>query len=170
MPTLLDPLPSDKLAHPPKPPPPLLQKLAFLVGRFRGDGGYTKGRRRFHKQMVGAWEAGGQFLSLRMRVVYPLKGGLLDVHEACVMLGFNTTSHHLEARAYTDGGGLIDYQLTFDGHSLSFPDRPPGHQPDAKRARKILRWHETGFEERLEVDYGTGEFEPYALVMMRRKE
>ena len=166
---MLDPLPSDKLVHPPKPPPPLLQKLEFLVGRFRGDGSDTKGGRRFHKQMVGAWEVGGQFLSLRMRVVYPLKNGLLDLHDACVMLGFHTGNDQLEAHAYTDGGGLIDYQLTWDGQSLSFPDRPPGHQPTAKRARKILSPGESGFAERLEVDFGTGAFEPYSLVMMRRQ-
>ena len=169
MQTLLDPLPSDKFAHPPKPPPPLLRKLEFLVGRFHGDGSYAKGGRPFHKQMVGTWEAGGQFLSLRMRVVYPLKDGLLDVHEACVMLGFNTSNHHLEARAYTDGGGLIDYQPSCDGQSLSFPDRPPGHQPKSKRARKILSPYESGFTERLEVDFGTGAFEPYSLVMMQRQ-
>ncbi len=172
METLLDPLPSDKLVHPPKEQPPLLQQLEFLVGRFQGDGSYSKGSRQFHKDMVGAWEAGGQFLSLRMRVVYPLKDGLLDLHEACVMVGCNATSQQLEARAYTDGGGLLDYELSYDGHSLSFPDRPPGHQSEAKparRARKILSPHETGFEERLEVDFGTGEFEPYALVLMRRK-
>lgn len=166
---MLDPLPSEKLAHPPKPQPQLLQKLEFLVGRFHGDGSYAKGRRRFHKQVVGVWEAGGQFLSLRMRVVYPLKDALLDVHEACVMLGCNATSQQLEARAYTDGGGLIDYQLSYDGQSLSFPDRPPGHQPKAKRARKILSPHESGFEERLEVDFGAGTFEPYSLVMMQRQ-
>ena len=170
MPTLPDPLPSDKLAHPPKPPPPLLQQLEFLVGRFHGDGSYSKGGRRFHKQVVGAWEAGGQFLSLRMRVVYPLKDGLLDVHDACVMLGLNATRHQLEARAYTDGGGLIDYELSWDGQRLAFPDRPPGHQPTAHRARKILSPHESGFAEQLEVDFGTGAFEPYALVMMQRQD
>lgn len=169
MPTLPDPLPSDKLVHPPTPPPPLLQQLEFLVGRFHGDGSYAKGGRPFHKQMVGAWEAGGQFLSLRMRVVYPLKDGRLDVHEACVMLGCNATGRQLEARAYTDGGGLIDYQPRYDGQHLSFPDRPPGHQPTAKRARKILSPHEDGFAERLEVDFGTGAFEPYALIVMRRQ-
>ena len=167
---MLDPLPSDKLVHPPKPPPPLLRPLAFLVGRFRGDGSYTKDGRLFHKQMVGAWEAGGQFLSLRMRVVYPLKDGRLDVHDACVMLGFSATNDRLEAHAYTDGGGLIDYALTWDGHALSFPDRPPGHQPGAKRARKILSPHESGFEERLEVDSGTGAFEPYSRIIMQRQE
>lgn len=170
MPTLPDPLSSDKLAHPPKPPPPLLQQLEFLVGRFHGDGSYSKGGRRFHKQVVGAWEAGGQFLSLRMRVVYPLKDGLLDVHDACVMLGLNATRHQLEARAYTDGGGLIDYELSWDGQRLAFPDRPPGHQPTAHRARKILSPHESGFAEQLEVDFGTGAFEPYALVMMQRQD
>ena len=169
METLLDPLPSDKLAHPPKPPPQLLRKLVFLVGRFHGDGSYAKGGRRFHKQMVGAWEAGGQFLSLRMRVVYPLKDERLDVHDACVMLGYHAASQQLEARAYTDGGGLVDYQLIYDGQSLSFPDRPPGHQPEAKRARKILSPHESGFAERLEVDFGTGAFESYSLIMMQRQ-
>lgn len=169
METLLDSLPSDKLAHPPKPQPQLLRKLEFIVGRFHGAGSYAKGGRRFHKQAVGAWEAGGQFLSLRMRVVYPLKDGLLDVHDACVMLGVNAISHQLEARAYTDGGGLIDYQLSYDGQSLSFSDRPPGHQPKAKRARKILSPCESGFAERLEVDFGTGTFEPYSLVMMQRQ-
>ena len=166
---LLDPLPSDKLAHPPKPQPRLLQQLEFLVGHFQGDGSYAKGGRRFHKEAVGAWEASGQFLSLRMRVVYPLKDGLLDVHEACVMLGLNATSHQLEARVYTDGGGVVDYELAHDGRSLSFPDRPPRHQSHAKRARKILSPCETGFEERLEVDFGTGEFEAYSLVLMQRK-
>lgn len=169
MQTLLDPLPSDKLAHPPKPQPQLLRQLEFLVGRFQGDGSYSKGGRRFHKEAVGAWEAGGQFLSLRMRVVYPLKDGLFDVHDACVMLGVNAGSQQLEARAYTDGGGLIDYALSWDGQSLAFPDRPPGHQPTAQRARKILSPHESGFAERLEVDFGTGAFEPYSLVMMQRK-
>ena len=170
MPTLPDPLPSDTLAHPPRPHPQLLQKVAFLVGVFQGEGSYSKGGRRFHKQMVGAWEAGGQFLSLRMRVVYPLKDGLLDVHEACVMLGVNASGQQLEARAYTDGGGLIDYEPTWDGPSLSFPDRPPGHQPKAQRARKILSPHENGFAERLEVDFGTGAFESYSLLLMQRQD
>ncbi len=169
METLPDPPPSDKLVHPPKAQPRLLQKLEFLVGHFHGDGSYAKDSQRFHKAAVGAWEAGGQFLSLRMRVVYPLKDDLLDVHEACVMLGCNATRHQLEARVYTDGGGLIDYQLAWDGQSLSFPDRPPGHQPTAKRARKILSPSESGFAERLEVDFGTGAFEPYSLVMMQRQ-
>ncbi len=169
MQTLLDPLPSDKLAHPTKPQPRLLQKAAFLVGRFHGDGSGAKGGWRFHKQMIGAWEAGGQFLSLRMRVISPLKDGLLDVHDACVMLGFNAANDQLEARAYTDGGGLIDYELAWDGQRLSFPDRPPGHHLKAKRARKILSLSESGFAERLEVDIGTGTFEPYSLVMMQRQ-
>ena len=170
METLLETLPPDKLAHPPHEQPPLLQPLDFLAGRFQGDGTYTKGNRSFRKDVIGAWEAGGQFLSLRMRVIYPLKNGLLDVHEACVMLGCNTTSQQLEARVYTDGGGQVDYQIEWDGQNLSFPDRPPGHQPTARRARKILRPCDNGFEERLEVDFGTGEFEPYSSVVMLRVE
>ena len=166
---LLDPLPSDKLAHPPKPQPRLLQQLEFLVGHFQGDGSYAKGGRRFHKEAVGAWEASGQFLSLRMR------GGLSSQRRpfgcARSLCDVRLECHQPPARSprIHRWGGVVDYELAHDGRSLSFPDRPPRHQSHAKRARKILSPCETGFEERLEVDFGTGEFEAYSLVLMQRK-
>lgn len=168
----MDPLaydiPAERLAHPFRDTPPLLQKLEFLVGSFEGRGGYADGNRRFHKNVVGEWVAGGKFLSLRMRVAYPLADGRLDVHEACVMAGVDDNEQRLQARVYTDAGGQLDVVLSHDGHGVSFPDRPPGHRSTAKRVRKILRPVTAGFEEQLEVDVGTGAFETYSSILMRR--
>jgi hypothetical protein len=68
---------------------------------------------------------------------------------------------------------MIDYQLEVSGQEICFPDRPPGHQSPTKalrarkqRARKVLCPHESGFEERLEVDFGTGDYEPYSRIIM----
>ena len=165
------PLP-DKLVHGPKEQDPRLQRLWFLVGHFQGKGQYLKGSRQFQKDVVGAWQAGGQFLSLRMRVAYPLKDGRVDIHDAFVVVGLNSASKQLEARAYTDSGRMIDYQLEVVGQEICFPDRPPGHQSktQALRARKVLCPHENGFEERLEVDFGTGDYEPYSHIIMIKEE
>ena len=177
---MMDTPPPDKLVHGPKEQDPRLQRLGFLVGHFQGEGQYLKGSRQFQKDVVGAWQAGGQFLSLRMRVTYPLQlelDGRLDVHDAFVVVGINPANKQLEARAYTDGGGMIDYQLEVSGPEIYFPDRLPGHQSQTKalrarkqRARKVLCPHENGFEERLEVDFGTGDYEPYSRIIMIKEE
>ena len=179
---MMDTPPPDKLVHGPKEQDPRLQRLGFLIGHFQGEGKYLKGSRQFQKDVVGAWQAGGQFLSLRMRVAYPLKDGRVDVHDAFVVVGFNPANKQLEARAYTDSGGMIDYQLEVVGQEIFFPDRPPGHQSQTKalrarkqrarkqRASKVLCPHENGFEERLEVDFGTGDYEPYSRIIMIKEE
>lgn len=165
---MMDTPPPDKLVHGPKEQDLRLQRLGFLVGHFQGEGKYLKGSRQFQKDVAGAWQAGGQFLSLRMRVAYPLKDGRVDVHDAFVIVGLNPANKQLEARAYTDSGGMIDYQLEVAGQEICFPDRPPRHQSKTKalRARKVLCPHERGFEERLEVDFGTGDYEPYSRIIM----
>ena len=51
--------------------------------------------------------------------------------------------------------------------SLNFADTPPDHSADWTRARKILEPTDEGFEERLEVDDGSG-FKTYYAIPMRR--
>ena len=160
--------PSADWAHPFKETPRLLQKLDFLVGRFAGAGRYAHGGRLFHKSVTGAWEAGGQFLNLRMRVAYPLADGKLDVHEACVMVGVE--DDRLQAQVYTDAGGRHDVTLDLDGTEVSFPDRPPGHGGTPRRARKILKPADDGFEELLEVDTEAGTFETYSRIVLRKQD
>ena len=168
----MDRAPSDfssaEWAHPFKDTPLLLQRLDFLVGRFAGEGGYAHGDRSFHKQVTGTWAAGGQFLSLRMRVAYPLADGKLDVHEACVMVGVEDDC--LRAQVYTDAGGRHDVTLDLDDDEVSFPDRPPGHGDTSRRARKILRPAHDGFEELLEVETDAGTFETYSRIVLRGRE
>lgn len=168
----MDRAPSDfssaEWAHPFKDTPRLLQRLDFLVGRFAGEGRYAHGDRSFHKSLTGAWAAGGQFLSLRMRVAYPLADGKLDVHEACVMVGVEDDC--LRAQVYTDAGGRRDVTLDLDDDEVSFPDRPPGHGDTSRRARKILRPAHDGFEELLEVETDAGTFETYSRIVLRGRE
>jgi hypothetical protein len=154
--------------HAPKRPSVLVQRLQFLLGQFRGEGQYVSGTVRFQKEMVGSLEAGGRFISLRMGVTYPLADGKKDIHEALVMVGVNPATDQLEGRAYTDGGFVHDYQLELQEDAVLFADRPPRHVVGATRARKMLRPTDEGFEERLEVDRGTGHFEPYSVIHMHR--
>ena len=159
---------SAEWAHPFKDTPRLLQRLDFLVGRFAGEGRYAHGGGSFHKRVTGTWEAGGQFLNLRMQVAYPLADGKLDVHEACVMVGVEDDC--LRAQVYTDAGGRHDVTLDLDGNEVSFPDRPPGHGDTPRRARKILRPADGGFEELLQVDTDTGTFETYSRILLRKQD
>lgn len=159
---------SAEWAHPFKDTPRLLQRLDFLVGRFAGEGRYAHGGRPFHKRVTGAWAAGGQFLSLCMRVAYTLADGKLDVHEACVMVGVEDDC--LRAQVYADAGGRHDVTLDLDGNEVSFPDRPPGHGDTPRRARKILRPADAGFEELLQVDTDAGTFETYSRIVLRRQD
>ena len=160
--------PSADWAHPFKETPRLLRKLDFLIGRFAGEGGYAHGGRLFRKSVTGTWEAGGQFLSLRMRVAYPLADGKLDVHEACVMVGVE--DDRLQAQVYTDAGGRHDVTLDMSGREVSFADRPPDHGDTTRRARKILKPADDGFEELLEVDTDAGTFETYSRIVLRKQD
>ena len=73
----------------------------------------------------------------------------------------------IEARAYSDGGDVHDFQLQLDGDTILFDELPSAHHT-AQRARKLLRPTATGFEERLEVDCGEGRFETHYIITMQR--
>jgi hypothetical protein len=79
----------------------------------------------------------------------------------------NPQTEAIEARAYTDGGGIHDFHLQLDGDAVMFDERPDAHHA-ARRARKILRPTAYGFEERLEVDQGEGRFETHFVIAMQR--
>jgi hypothetical protein len=158
----------DPLHHHPEPGAHL-KPLAFLLGRFRGEGRYTTSGYTFHKELVGSYEAGGRFIALRMDASYPTADGQSDVHKALVIVGAEPSSGAITGHAYTDGGDTHEYLVDHDEHTLRFADAPPDHSGDWVRARKILRPTEDGFEERLEVDAGAG-FTPYYAIAMRRMD
>ena len=144
-----------------------LRKLQFLLGHFQGEGQEVTRPEPFQKELVGSWEAGGRCIALRMGVTYTLADGRKDTHNAFVAIGVNPQTEGIEARAYTDGGGVHDFQLQLDGDAVMFDERPDAHYA-AQRARKILRPTAAGFEERLEVDHGEGRFEMHFVIMMQR--
>jgi hypothetical protein len=146
-----------------------LRKLQFLLGHFQGSGTFADGTDCFRKEAVGSWEVAGRFLALRMGVTYPLADGHKDTHTALAMLGVHPDTGHITARVYTDGGAMHDYHLEFAGEAVHFADRPEAHHHvQATRARKVLQPTAYGFEERLELDRGTGHFAPYYIVPMHR--
>jgi NADH:ubiquinone oxidoreductase subunit E len=144
-----------------------LRKLQFLLGHFQGEGREVTQPKTFQKELVGTWEAAGRCIALRMGVTYPLADGRKDTHNAFVAIGVNPTTEGIEARAYTDGGDVHDFQLQLDGDTIMFDERPSAHHT-ARRSRKILRPTATGFEERLEVDRGEGRFETHYIITMQR--
>lgn len=157
------------LVHDPEEYQLPLQKFRFLLGNFRGQGQYATGTSVFYKEMNGSWEAGGRFIGLRMTVTYPLTDGRKDIHEALVLVGMSPTSGQFEAQAYTDSEAIYTYQLDWQDGALSFTDRPPTeYGGDVKRARKSLTPTVEGFEERVDVDWGDGNFVLYSIVKMQR--
>jgi hypothetical protein len=145
-----------------------LNDLRFLLGHFRGEGKYAMTGYTFQKEVIGTFEAGGRFIALRMDASYPLPDGRKDVHKALVIVGSDPSSGIVKAHVYTDGGTVREYCIDSGNGQLCFEDVPPGHGKLWKRARKILRPTEEGFEERLEVDSGDGSFVPYYVVRMRK--
>jgi len=146
-----------------------LQPLRFLLGSFRGEGRYLHPPGIFEKEMVGSWEAGGQFLGVRMSVIYLLRDGRKDIHDALVLIGPPSENGFFVAHAYTDGGAIVEHRLTYKGGVLSFVDRPPNeHGFQVAGARKCLTPTVDGFEERLDIDRGNGQFEPYSVIALRR--
>ena len=143
-----------------------MQPIEFLLGHFRGEGRYAMIDYAFQKEVIGSFEAGGRFISLRMDASYPLADGRKDIHKALVIVGAEP-SGNIAAHAYTDGGQMREYAIERKESTLEFADTPPGHASQWQRARKILRPTPDGFEERLEVDPGDG-FVPYYVIAMRR--
>ncbi|MET0791582.1 MAG: hypothetical protein ABW061_08685 [Polyangiaceae bacterium] len=154
-------------AHPREELGAHLRPLGFLLGRFRGEGRYSMSSDTFQKEVVGSYEAGGRFIALRMDASYPTAGGGNDVHKALVIVGAEPSSGAITGRAYTDGGLVHEYTVERHERALNFPDAPPDHSADWTRARKILEPTADGFEERLEVDDGSG-FKTYYAIPMRR--
>ncbi len=159
----------------------LLQKLKFFLGHFQGDVVFlghfqgdvesTDGGENFHKEAVGTWEVNGRFLGFRMAVTYPLPDGRKDIHTAFVMIGVNPDSGDFDARVYTDGGMVHDYHLEVDENTVTFSDRvETHHRVNLTRARKVFCPTPYGFDERLEFDRGTGEYELYYRIPMYRSE
>jgi hypothetical protein len=145
-----------------------LKPLQFLLGHFRGEGQYAMTTYAFRKEVIGTMEAGGRFIALRMDVAYPLTDGQHDVHKALVIAGAEPLSGKIAAHAYTDGGLIREYAVQNRKTWLEFEDQPPGHKNDWARARKILQPTASGFEERLEVDAGNGNFTPYYSIQMTK--
>jgi hypothetical protein len=157
------------LVHDPEERRRVLQPLRFLLGSFRGEGRYVHRPGTFEKEMSGSWEAGGRFLGVRMSVIYPLADGRKDIHEALVLIGPPSENGLFVAQAYTDGGAIVEYHLTYEDGALSFADRPPNERGlQVARARKCLTPTVDGFEERLDIDRGDGRFEPYSVIALRR--
>lgn len=143
-----------------------LQHLRFLLGHFEG---VAAGTECFQKEAVGTMEVAGRFLALRMGVTYPMADGRKDTHTALAMIGVHPDSGEMTARVYTDGGAMHDFHLTMEGEAVTFADRHEAyHHTQAKRARKVLRPTAYGFDEILEIDHGSGQFEPYYTVPMHR--
>ncbi len=137
------------------------------IGHFSGVGRYANRAGDFHKEIVGAWEAGGRFLGLRMAVTYPLDDSRKDVHQALVVVGYNDSQSIYEARAFTDSGTTRENSLTVTNDQILFEDRVPGHGVTADRARKVLSPRPTGFDEALEVQAGSEAFRPYSILELR---
>jgi hypothetical protein len=142
-----------------------LKAIRFLLGHFRGEGRFGCDGAFFEKELFGSYEAGGRFIGLRMAASYQLPEGGTDTHRALVIVGAGPGSGVLTGRAYTDGGGVRDYTVAQRELALEFEDDTPDHGHHWQRARKIISPTSEGYEERLEVDAGSG-FEPYYTVRM----
>jgi len=149
-------------------PTNVLPATRFLAGRFRGLGAYFATDYAFSKEVVGAYEPGGRFMTLHMEAHYPTRAGTTDSHRALVVVGSGPENgSKLLGRAFTDGGDVLSYDVdTADGR-LAFDDRSPDHGTAWKRVRKILTPTTDGYEEHLLVDRGHG-LEPYYRVVLRR--
>ncbi len=103
-----------------------------------------------------------------MSADYTLRDGLCDHHSVVMVVSAGPEEGSLISRAYSDGGGVIDYRPTPTAAGLVFDDQVP-HGSEALHARKILRVKSFGYEETLELERGDGAFVPYARIEMRRE-
>jgi hypothetical protein len=154
--------------HEPEKPSTALEYVRFLLGHFEGTVELPQEQRSIQKEVVGSWEAGGRFLSLRMAATYRKTNGSWDRHQAFIVLGPDEETGALVSRAYTDGGMIHEFHLVMEDGQLMFPDRMPHNMP-AVAARKILAPTAQGYEERVEIDWGRGGYEPYYSMPLQRK-
>ena len=155
--------------HEPQKPSAALEHVRFLLGHFEGAVELPLEQRSIQKEVVGSWEAGGRFLSLRMAATYRKTDGSWDRHHAFIILGPDDETGTLVSRAYTDGGIIHEFHIVIEEKRLMFVDRVPHHVP-AVAARKVLTPTAQGYEETLELDRGLGVFEPYYSISIHRKE
>src|SRR6185436_16523804 len=146
--------------HEPEKPSAALEYVRFLLGHFEGTVELPQEQRSIQKEVIGSWEAGGRFLSLRMAATYRKTNGSWDRHQAFIVLGPDEETGALVSRAYTDGGKIHEFHLVMEDGRLMFPDRMPHNMP-AVAARKVLAPTAQGYEERVEIDWGRGVYEPY---------
>lgn len=155
--------------HEPVKPSAALESVRFLLGHFEGAVELPLEQRSIQKEVVGCWEAGGRFLSLRMAATYRRTNGEWDRHQVFIILGPDEETGALVSRVYTDGGMIHEFDIVIEGRQLMFADRVPHHVP-AVAARKVLTPTARGYEETLELDRGLGVFEPYYSIPIQRKE
>lgn len=155
--------------HEPVKPSAALNSVRFLLGHFEGTVELPLEQRSIQKEVVGCWEAGGRFLSLRMAATYRRINGSWDRHQAFIILGPDEETGALVSRAYTDGGMIHEFHIVVEERRLMFADRVP-HHVSAVAARKVLTPTARGYEETLELDRGHGVFEPYYSIPIQRKE
>lgn len=155
--------------HQPERPSAALESVRFLVGHFEGAVELPLEQRSIQKEVVGSWEAGGRFLSLRMAATYRTRNGAWDRHQVFIIVGPDEETGALVSRAYTDGGMIHEFHIVIEERRLMFADRVPHHVP-AMAARKVLTPTADGYEETLELDRGLGVFEPYYRMPIQRKE
>lgn len=154
--------------HEPQKPSAALEHVRFLLGHFEGAVELPLEQRSIQKEVVGSWEAGGRFLSLRMAATYRQTDGSWDRHQAFIILGPDEETGALVSRAYTDGGMIHEFHIVIEERRLMFADRVP-HHVAAVAARKVLTPNAHGYEETLELDRGLGVFEPYYSIPIQRK-
>lgn len=154
--------------HEPEKPSAVLEYVRFLLGHFEGVVELPQEQRSIQKEVVGSWEAGGRFLSLRMAATYRKTNGSWDRHQAFIVIGPDEETGALVSRAYTDGGMIHEFHIAIEDGRLMFADRMPHNMP-AVAARKILAPTTHGYEESLEIDWGRGVYEPYYSIPLQRK-
>ena len=154
--------------HEPEKPSAALEYVRFLLGHFEGTVELPQEQRSIQKEVVGSWEAGGRFLSLRMAATYRKANGSWDRHQAFVVLGPDEETGALVSRAYTDGGMIHEFHIVLEDGRLMFPDRMPHNMP-AVAARKVLVPTAQGYEESVEIDWGRGVYEPYYSMPLQRR-
>lgn len=155
--------------HEPAKPSAALESVRFLLGHFEGTVELPLEQRSIQKEVIGSWEAGGRFLSLRMAATYRQTDGSWDRHQVFIILGPDEETGELVSRAYTDGGLIHEFHIVIEESRLMFADRVP-HHVAAVAARKVLTPTAHGYEETLQLDRGLGVFEPYYSIPIQRKE
>ena len=115
--------------HEPAKPSAALESVRFLLGHFEGTVELPLEQRSIQKEVIGSWEAGGRFLSLRMAATYRRTDGSWDRHQVFIILGQDEETGELVSRAYTDGGLIHEFHIVIEESRLMFADLSPTMWP-----------------------------------------